>query len=104
MSKSVRVGDPGRSRVELQDEGQVEFWCREFGCTVEQLRRATAAAGNARTAVLAHLRLQGWANEHLTPAPGKTSREQMRRREILGGTAGPGSAGGKRRSSKQPLR
>ncbi len=41
--------DPGR--VNLVDPQDVEYWCREFGCTEAELREAVARVGGHAAAV-----------------------------------------------------
>ena len=48
--------DPGR--VELTDPMDIDYWCREFGCTEAQIRDAVAAVGSHVTAVREELRRQ----------------------------------------------
>jgi hypothetical protein len=41
--------DPGR--VELMDPMDIDYWCRQFGCTETQIRDVVAAVGSHVTAV-----------------------------------------------------
>ena len=36
-----------RSLIDLDDPREVNWWCKQFGCREEQLRRAVAAVGNS---------------------------------------------------------
>ena len=40
-----------RGRVDLTDPNETAYWCREFGCTEEELREAIARVGQHTGAV-----------------------------------------------------
>lgn len=48
-------GPQDRSRVNVNEEWERKYWCREFNCT-EQLRDAVKAVGVMADNVRAHLR------------------------------------------------
>jgi hypothetical protein len=48
--------DPGR--VELMDPMDIDYWCRQFGCTEAQITDAVAAVGSHVTAVREELQRQ----------------------------------------------
>jgi hypothetical protein len=48
--------DPGR--VELMDPMDIDYWCRQFGCTEAQIRDAVAAVGSHVAAVREELQRQ----------------------------------------------
>lgn len=45
------------SRVTLDEEWEIRWWCDKFGCTEVALRRAVDQAGPSAAAVEANLRL-----------------------------------------------
>ena len=59
--KSYRVPSD-RSRVNLNDAYEVEFWVLEFACTEQQLRDAVREHGDSADAIGAALKKQPAAN------------------------------------------
>jgi len=57
-----------RSRVNVDDPGEVKQRCREYGCTEQQLRAAVAAVGASAAKVSQYLKRKS------TPPKGKTQR------------------------------
>lgn len=49
-------GPQDRSRVNVNEEWERKYWCREFNCTEQQLRDAVKAVGVMADNVRAHLR------------------------------------------------
>lgn len=49
-------GPADRSRVNVNEEWERRYWCREFGCTEDQLRNAVLAVGVPVEKVAAYLR------------------------------------------------
>jgi hypothetical protein len=41
----TKKGPPDRSRINIHEKWEVEYWCREFACTPEQLAAAVKAVG-----------------------------------------------------------
>lgn len=57
MSDNLQNRGPAdRSRVNVNESWEVRYWCKEFGCTEDQLRSAVRAVGVSAAAVRAHLR------------------------------------------------
>jgi len=48
-------GPADRSRVNVNEDWEVRYWCAEFRCTEPQLRAAVAAVGVMADKVRAHL-------------------------------------------------
>jgi hypothetical protein len=48
-------GPQDRSRVNVNEDWEVRWWCKEFGCTEAQLRAAVRAVGVSVAAVRKHL-------------------------------------------------
>lgn len=48
-------GPQDRSRINTSEDYEVRYWTEKFGCTVNELKDAVAAAGNGADAVEAHL-------------------------------------------------
>lgn len=44
------------SRIGLYEQWEINYWCKELGCTEQKLRKAVAAAGNSAAAVRAWLK------------------------------------------------
>ena len=44
------------SQVNLSEDWEVKYWCKEFGCTEAQLREAVRAVGKSVAAVRKYLR------------------------------------------------
>lgn len=53
-------GPRDRARVNVNENWEVTWWCKEFGCRENQLRQAVEAVGVMVTDVRAYLRRQGW--------------------------------------------
>jgi hypothetical protein len=49
-------GPADRTRVNIHEPWEVRWWCREFGCTEQQLRDAVRAVGVMSHHVRAHLK------------------------------------------------
>lgn len=49
-------GPEDRSRVNVNEEWERRWWCKEFGCTEQQLRAAVQAVGVSAEKVRQHLR------------------------------------------------
>jgi len=50
-----KKGPVDRSRINIHEAWEVEYWCKEFGCTKEQLVAAVRAVGVSAAAVRQHL-------------------------------------------------
>lgn len=48
-------GPADRSRVNVNEDYEVRYWCGEFGCTEAELRAAVSAVGTSAANVRAHL-------------------------------------------------
>ena len=48
-------GPQDRSRVNVNEDWEVTYWCKEFGCSEAELRAAVAAVGVSVPAVRVHL-------------------------------------------------
>jgi hypothetical protein len=53
--KSKR-GEPDRSRINPNEDYEVDYWCGKFGVTPQQLKEAVKTAGNSPDAVKAALK------------------------------------------------
>ena len=58
MADNLRLrGTPDRTRVNVNERWEVDYWCKEFGCTVAELLAAVQAVGvsvaNVRNYLLA---------------------------------------------------
>jgi hypothetical protein len=49
-------GEPDRSRVNLKEVPEVQYWSKKFGVSAEQLRSAVKAAGPQAGDVEKHLK------------------------------------------------
>jgi hypothetical protein len=49
-------GPADRSRVNVNESWEVRYWCKELGCTEQQLRDAVKAVGVMADAVRRHFR------------------------------------------------
>jgi hypothetical protein len=49
-------GPQDRSRVNVNEEWERRWWCKEFGCTEQQLRDAVRAVGVSADKVRQHLK------------------------------------------------
>ena len=49
-------GPQDASRINVNEDYEVRYWTKKFGCTAEQLRAAVKAAGVSAKAVEAHLK------------------------------------------------
>lgn len=57
MSDDLKNRGPAdRARVNVNEDWEVRWWCKEFGCTEAQLRAAVKAVGVMVSNVRAHLR------------------------------------------------
>lgn len=61
-TSQFRPLDPGR--INLTDPLEVQYWCREFGCTERDLENAVNAAGYHIAAVRNHLEASQPRNQH----------------------------------------
>ena len=52
---TTKVGPADASKVNLNEDYEMRYWCKKFGCTREQLRDAVEKVGTAATAVEAEL-------------------------------------------------
>lgn len=50
-----KKGPADRSRVNVHETWEVRWWCKEFGCTEQQLIAAVKAVGVMAAAVRKHL-------------------------------------------------
>jgi hypothetical protein len=48
-------GPADRSRINIHERWELEWWCHELGCTAEQLRSAVKSVGVSAAAVRAVL-------------------------------------------------
>jgi len=48
-------GQPDRSKVNVHEAWEVDYWTKKWGVTAQQLRNAVAAAGVSAAAVARHL-------------------------------------------------
>ena len=46
-----------RSRINVNEVWEVSWWCTQFGCTEDQLRRAVGAVGPTPAEVEHHLKI-----------------------------------------------
>jgi hypothetical protein len=53
---SNRTDDRYNADINLEDEGEVEEWCRAFACTAAELRAAVKAMGHSAKRVRVYLR------------------------------------------------
>lgn len=44
------------SKVNVNEQWEVQYWCKEFNCTPEQLKKAVDAVGVSAEKVRQHLR------------------------------------------------
>lgn len=49
-------GQPDRSKINIHEPWEVEYWTKKWGITAQQLRSAVAAVGVSVAAVAQHLR------------------------------------------------
>jgi hypothetical protein len=56
MDNLKNRGPADRSRVNVTEAWEREYWCKEFGCTETQLRAAVKAVGVMADKVRAHLK------------------------------------------------
>jgi len=49
-------GPQDASRINVNEDYEVRYWTKKFGCTAEQLRAAVKAVGVSAKAVEAHLK------------------------------------------------
>jgi hypothetical protein len=49
-------GSPDRSRINLSEDYEVQYWTKELAVSKEQLEKAVHAAGSSVEAVRSHLR------------------------------------------------
>lgn len=47
----TKRGEPDRSTVNTSEDYEVQYWCKKFGCTREQLLAGVAAVGKKSSAV-----------------------------------------------------
>jgi hypothetical protein len=45
MDNKEKVGSPDRERINLNEDYEVEYWCKKFGVTHEELKNAVKAVG-----------------------------------------------------------
>lgn len=56
MSDDLKNRGPAdRARVNVHEDWEVRWWCKEFGCTEAQLKAAVKAVGVSAAAVRKHL-------------------------------------------------
>jgi hypothetical protein len=53
---SNRTDDRYNADINLEDEGEVEEWCRAFACTAAELSAAVKAMGHSAKRVRVYLR------------------------------------------------
>ena len=52
MSDNLKhTGEPDRSRINLNQDYEVQYWSKKFGCTADELRQVVARVGNMPDAV-----------------------------------------------------
>lgn len=51
----TKRGPADRTRINIHEDWEVRWWCKELGCTPEQLRAAVRAVGVMVAAVRKHL-------------------------------------------------
>jgi hypothetical protein len=51
-------GPRDRNRVDVNEEWELRYWCKKFGCTATELREAVKAAGTMADKVEAYLKKQ----------------------------------------------
>jgi hypothetical protein len=49
-------GEPDRSRINLHEVHEVQYWTRKFGVSAKELQSAVKAAGSQATDVERHLK------------------------------------------------
>jgi hypothetical protein len=47
MSYVFETVPADRSQIDLEDSREVHWWCKQFGCSEEQLRNAVATIGRS---------------------------------------------------------
>ena len=47
-------GPADRNKVSLTEEHEVRYWCKEFGCTPEELKAAVLSKGHSATVLRQH--------------------------------------------------
>jgi hypothetical protein len=52
----ARADDRRDSEINLEDETELEEWCRSFACTANELRAAVKAVGRSMKRVRVYLR------------------------------------------------
>lgn len=56
MSDDLKIRGPAdRSRINVNEAWEVQYWCKELGVTPDALKRAVAAVGVSVAAVRKHL-------------------------------------------------
>jgi hypothetical protein len=69
MSEDLKNRGPAdRSRINVNEPGEVKFRRKEFGCTEQQLRQAISAVGDSAAKVSQYLKSKS------TPPKGKAQR------------------------------
>ena len=88
-------GEPIRTRIDVDDPREVEYWTREFGVTEEHLRRLVAKYGASADALRRAMEhgagsLNPWPFAP-TPVPGQatTDKRPEKSGEDAGGTCQP---------------
>lgn len=56
MDNKNNVGSPDRSRINLKENYEVEYWTKELGIKAEQLRKAVEEVGTSADAVRKYLK------------------------------------------------
>lgn len=49
-------GPPDTTRVNVNEDWELRYWCKKFGCTPDQLRAAVKAVGVSSAAVERYLK------------------------------------------------
>ncbi len=50
----TKRGPADRHKVSLAEEHEVRYWCKEFGCTPEQLKAAVLSKGHSVVVLRQH--------------------------------------------------
>lgn len=55
MDNKENIGNPDRSRINIHENYEVEYWSKQLGVTPNQLKEAVKQAGTTATAVKEYL-------------------------------------------------
>jgi hypothetical protein len=52
----TKRGEPDRSTIDINDPNEVNYWCKKFKCTVQELKDAVRSAGKSAGEVEKYLK------------------------------------------------